>query len=125
MNVSRQAVSKWENGQSLPDSLKMIHLAEVLNTDIEYLTTGRINERVKPPAVIKSTQTVERTVEVPVIKIVEKPVEKIVEKTVVQYIDKPIVKRVIRTIRKRNPLEFIALGIVTFFLGFILGISIF
>ena len=30
MEVSRQAVSKWENDLAAPDSLKMIRLAEVL-----------------------------------------------------------------------------------------------
>ena len=42
LSVSRQAVSKWETGQSLPDSMKMILLAEVLKTDVEYLTTGTL-----------------------------------------------------------------------------------
>lgn len=49
MDVSRQAVSKWENDQTSPDSLKMIRLAEVLDTDIEYLTTGRRNYGRRPP----------------------------------------------------------------------------
>ena len=31
MDVSRQAVSKWENGQSTPDPTKMIKLADFLD----------------------------------------------------------------------------------------------
>lgn len=41
MEVSRQAVSKWENDLSTPDPLKLIKLADVLDTDVEYLSTGR------------------------------------------------------------------------------------
>lgn len=41
LGISRQAVSKWENDQAYPDALKLIQLAEVLNTEVEYLATGR------------------------------------------------------------------------------------
>ena len=88
VGVSRQAVSKWENGTSLPDSLKMIRLAEVLDTDIEYLSTGRRNFARRPPIVLKTTETVEKVVEKPVVQVVEKIVE--IEKPVVevQYVDR-------------------------------------
>lgn len=33
MEVSRQAVSKWENDQSSPDALNLIRLADILDTD--------------------------------------------------------------------------------------------
>ena len=70
VGVSRQAVSKWETGQSLSDSGKLILLAQVLDTDIEYLSTGRVNDAIRPPVVIKTVEQVDRIVEVPVIKIV-------------------------------------------------------
>ena len=41
MDVSRQAVSKWETDQSSPDAMNLIRLSDILDTDIEYLTTGR------------------------------------------------------------------------------------
>ena len=41
LDVSRQAVSKWENNQSSPDTIHLIQLADILNTDIEFLATGR------------------------------------------------------------------------------------
>ena len=63
MEVSRQAVSKWESGVSSPDAMNLIRLAEVLDTDIEYLTTGRRNFGRRPPVVIKTTETVEKIVE--------------------------------------------------------------
>ena len=63
LDVSRQAVSKWENDQTAPDTIKLIQLADVLDTDVEYLATGRI----RPPLVVTTTETVEKIVEKPVI----------------------------------------------------------
>ena len=40
LEVSRQAVSKWENDLTTPDTLNLIRLADVLDTDTEYLATG-------------------------------------------------------------------------------------
>ena len=120
MDVSRQAVSKWENGQSLPDSLNMIKLADILDTDIEYLTTGRQVVPSRPPVVIKSVETIE------VEKIVEKPliqvVEKVVEKQVAVPVEVPVVKKVFRTKYLRNPIEYMIVGIISFILGLIFGL---
>ena len=121
VEVSRQAVSKWENGQSLPDSLKMIRLAEVLDTDIEYLSTGRRNMGRRPPAVIRSVETVEKIVEKPVVQVVEKVVEKTVEVPVVQYVEKPVIKKVYRTRYRRNPFEYGAIAFAFFLLGLLIG----
>ena len=41
LGISRQAVSKWETDQSSPDTLNLIRLADALNTEVEYLATGR------------------------------------------------------------------------------------
>lgn len=122
MEVSRQAVSKWETDQSFPDSLKMIHLAEILDTDIEYLTTGRRNFARRPPVVVNTVETVEKIVEKPVLQVVEKVVEKIVEKPVVEYIEKPVVKKVFRTKYIRNPIEFAVCGFVCFLVGLGIGL---
>lgn len=35
LEVSRQSVAKWENGTTLPDVMKCIRLAEMLNTTVE------------------------------------------------------------------------------------------
>ena len=120
LDVSRQAVSKWENDQSAPDSIKMIRLAEVLDTDIEYLSTGRRSYGRRPPVVLTTTEVVEKVVEKPVVQVVEKIVE--VEKPVIQYVEKPIIKKVTRTKYIRNPLEYLILGIVCFVIGLILGL---
>lgn len=122
MEVSRQAVSKWETGQSVPDSLNLIKLSDILETDIEYLTTGRQVVPTRPPVVIKTVETVE------VEKIVEKPViqvvEKIVEKQVNVPVEVPVVKKVFRTKYIRNPIEYAIIGAVAFLLGLIIGIMI-
>lgn len=121
MDVSRQAVSKWETDQSSPDALNLIKLADILDTDIEYLTTGRRNFGRRPPVVIKTTETVEKIVEKPVVQVIEKTVEKIVETPVVQVVEKPIIKKVYRTKTVRNPYEFAAVGAISFLLGILIG----
>ena len=122
MDVSRQAVSKWETGQSVPDPIKMIHLAEVLDTDIEYLSTGRRNYSRRPPVVINTVETVEKVVEKPVVQVVETVVEKIVEKPVIEYVEKPVLKKVYRKQHIRNPIEFMICGFFCFLIGLIIGI---
>ena len=105
LNVSRQAVSKWENDLSSPDTLNLIRLADLLNTDVEYLATGQLLHPSSSPApiVVNLVKHEDRIVEV----------EKIVEK--------PVIKRVIRVKYRRNPLEYIVLGIVCLVIGFLLG----
>lgn len=51
MDVSRQAVSKWENDSSTPDALKLIKLADIFNVDIEYLATGSNRNQIKEPEI--------------------------------------------------------------------------
>lgn len=120
MEVSRQAVSKWENDLSSPDAQNLIRLAEILDTDIEYLTTGRRNFGRRPPVVIKTTETVEKIVEKPIV--VEKIVNKVIEKPVVEYVEKPVVKKVTRVKYLRRPAEFFCVGVVCFILGLLIGI---
>ena len=122
MEVSRQAVSKWESDQSSPDASNLIRLAEVLDTDIEYLTTGRRTYGRRPPVVIKTTETVEKVVEKPVVQVVEKVVEKIVEKPVVQTVEKPVIKKVYHKQIVRNPLEFAVVGLICFVFGVVIGL---
>ena len=123
LEVSRQAVSKWENDTASPDTLRLIRLADVLSTDVESLATGK-----------KSQPQIQRVyVNVPEIR--EKIIEKPVEKKVIQYVEKPVVqtvekvvekpvikvKRVIRYRYLRNPMEFLLLGIGCFLLGILVG----
>lgn len=131
LDVSRQAVSKWENDLASPDTSKMIRLAEVLNTEVEYLVSGR-----KPvyshPTVINYVQnpvkTVEKIIEKPIEKIVKVPVEtvveRIVEKKVEVPIEKTVIKRVVRYRYIRNPLEYLILGLFCLLVGLGIGLLI-
>jgi transcriptional regulator with XRE-family HTH domain len=119
LNVTRQAVSKWENDLAVPDALKMIHLADLLDTDIEYLSTGRRNFSRRPPVVLTETKVVEKVIEIPVIQ--EKVIEKQIEVPVVEIVEKPIIKPIYRVKYRRNPLELLIVAIVCFFVGLLLG----
>ena len=103
VGVSPQAVSKWESGQNSPDTIKLIHLADILDTDVEYLATGRKTPKEEPPIILNMVKKVDKIVEV----------EKIVEK--------PVIKRIVRIKYRRNPIEFWAVGIIGFFLGLVFG----
>ena len=122
MGVSRQAVSKWENDLSAPDTLRLIQLADALNTEVEYLATGnRVPVQTKTEVIIKE-KPVEKLVE----KIIEKPVvvEKTVEvpKIIATVVERPVLKKVIRTKYLRNPIEFAVLGLICFVVGLLIGL---
>lgn len=122
LDVSRQAVSKWENGLAIPDMSRMIQLAELLNTDVEYLATGQHTTLKAEPQII----TVEKPVEVEIVreKIREVPVviQKTVEVPVIQT--KTRIKKVKELKYVRNPYEFLAVGLFCFVFGLILGLII-
>lgn len=102
LSVTRQAVSKWENDQSSPDTVKLIQLAEVLNTEVEYLATGVHPVYQEAPIVVNMVEKVDRVVE--------------------KVIEKPVVKKITRVKYLRNPVEFILVGAAGLILGFIIGI---
>lgn len=121
LDISRQAVSKWENDLSTPDPLKLIKLADILDTDIEYLSTGRIKvQAIRPPIVLETVKTVEKTVEKPVVQVVEKIVE--IEKPVIEYVERPVLKKVVRIKYQRNIPEIVIVGFLCFVLGLIIGL---
>lgn len=124
LSISRQAVSKWENDQAVPDALKMIQLADLLDTDIEYLSTGRRNFSRRPPVVLNEVKIVEKVVEKPVVTVKTVEVEKIVEVPTVQYVEKPVIKKVYRTKYTRNPMELLVVGSICFIIGLIVGLLI-
>lgn len=124
LSITRQAVSKWENDQAVPDALKMIQLADLLDTDIEYLSTGRRNFSRRPPVVLNEVKIVEKVVEKPVVTVKNVEVEKIVEVPTVQYVEKPVIKKVYRTKYTRNPMELLVVGSICFIIGLIVGLLI-
>ena len=106
MDVSRQAVSKWENDLASPDTIKLIQLADLLDTPVEYLATGRMPTYEEAPIVLNMVKTEE--------KIVEKVVEKVVEK--------PVIRKITRVKYLRNPVEYAAIAIGCFLIGLVIGL---
>ena len=100
LDVSRQAVSKWEKGQSSPDTVKLIQLAELFDIEVEYLATG-----IKPEP---------KSVVLNVVETVERVEEKIVVKEVIRHVKrKPV---------KKNPIDYWIVGGAGFLLGLLLGL---
>lgn len=100
LGVSRQAVSKWEQGLSSPDTVKLIQLAQILETEVEYLATGN---RPEPSSVVLN-----------VVETVERVEEKVVVKEVIRHVRrKPV---------KKNPIDYWLVGGIGFVLGIIVGL---
>ena len=100
LNVSRQAVSKWEQGVSSPDTERLIRLAEILGTEVEYLATGTHPE---PGSVVLN-----------IVETVERVEEKIVVKEVIRHVKrKPV---------KKNPIDYWIVGGAGFLLGLLVGL---
>lgn len=98
LNVSRQAVSKWEQGASSPDTERLIQLAELFDTEVEYLATGVHPE---PGSVVLN-----------IVETVERVEEKVVE----------VIRHVPRKPVKKNPLDYWIVGGAGFLLGMIVGL---
>ena len=98
LNVSRQAVSKWEQGTSSPDTAKLIQLAEILETEVEYLATGI---RPEPKSVVLN-----------VVETVEK--EKVVFREGIRHVKRRPVKK--------NPIDYWLVGGLGFLLGVLVGL---
>ena len=100
LDVSRQAVSKWEKGQSSPDTVKLIQLAELFNVEVEYLATG---SKPEPKSVVLN-----------VVETVERVEEKVVVKEVIRHMKrKPV---------KKNPMDYWIVGGAGFMLGLLIGL---
>lgn len=54
--VSRQAISKWELGEAMPDTDNVVQLSKVFNVSIDYLLNDEYESDMDIP-VVKETQT--------------------------------------------------------------------
>lgn len=113
LDVSRQAVSKWENDLASPDTLKLIHLADILETEVEFLATGVKPVYESPPIVVN------------IVKKPETSSEKVIEKIVEHVVETPVIQKVYRTKYLRNPIEYIITGAAGLVLGILIGIIAF
>lgn len=105
LGISRQAISKWESDQSSPDTIRLIHLAEILNTEVEYLATGRHPVYQQAPITVKIVKG-------------PSPAPKVVEKV----IEKPVIRKVVQVKYRRNFTELITCAVVGLILGLFIGI---
>lgn len=100
LDVSRQAVSKWEKGLSSPDTVKLIQLAELFDVEVEYLATG-----IKPEP---------KSVVLNVVETVERVEEKVVVKEIIRHVKrKPV---------KKNPIDYWIVGVAGFLMGLLAGL---
>lgn len=54
LHVTRQAVSKWEQDQTSPDTWNLIELSKLLETSVEYITLGEEEKKPQPPIPTKT-----------------------------------------------------------------------
>ena len=85
INYSDKAVSKWERGESLPDVLTLLNLAEQLGTDLNTLT-GFTSDAATVPATQPEPQ-----IEAPIPEPKPKKVKKTADKRVIQKLSSLLV----------------------------------
>ena len=102
IGVSRQAVSKWENDTASPDTMKLIRLADVLGTEIEYLATGKKPVYLPAPVVVNVSEKVDRIVE--------------------RVVERPVIKRVVRIKYRNDPLILTVTGVIGLIIGLVIGL---
>lgn len=102
LGISRQAVSKWENDKASPDTLNLIRLADILDTEIEYLATGRKPVYLPAPVVVNVSEKVDKVVE--------------------RVVEKPVIRKVVRIRYRSDPLVLAVTGIAGAVLGLLIGL---
>lgn len=62
LNISRQAVSRWETGEAVPDTEKIIQLSKLFHVSTDYLLLDEIEEPLteENPANIQTDSTKEK-----------------------------------------------------------------
>ena len=53
MQISRQAISKWENDQTKPDTENLIRLAAILEVDVNDLIGNQLLEKDSEPQLLR------------------------------------------------------------------------
>ena len=102
LGVTRQAISKWESDLTSPDTLRLIKLADVLDTEVEYLATGNKTVYQSPPVVVNVVEKVDRVVE--------------------KVIEKPRIHRVVRIKYRQNPFTLLLISLAAFAIGVLIGL---
>ncbi|MBQ7332926.1 MAG: helix-turn-helix transcriptional regulator [Clostridia bacterium] len=56
LNVSRQAISKWESGAANPESEKLIAISNYFNVSVDYLIKDEIEEPAAPEPATRASK---------------------------------------------------------------------
>lgn len=64
LSISHQAVSKWENGESLPDIEQLLRLANLFNLTMEEILLGQVDEERSEDLIEQSDNAVSDSTEV-------------------------------------------------------------
>ena len=56
LDVSRQAVSRWENGTALPDAQNVLHMSKLFNVTTDYLLNDDYDSDRDIPVVQNATK---------------------------------------------------------------------
>ncbi|MBO3446042.1 helix-turn-helix transcriptional regulator [Clostridium sp. CCUG 7971] len=59
LNISRQAISKWETGESIPDVDKLVLMSEIFDITLDELIKG---EKPKQPLIVEEKSKKGRTI---------------------------------------------------------------
>ena len=58
LNVSRQSISKWELGESLPDTNHLIRVSDYFGVSLDYLLRDKDLSEIKQQVVVKEVQPI-------------------------------------------------------------------
>lgn len=56
LNISRQAISRWENGTALPDAQNILQISKLFNVTTDYLLNDDYESDSDIPAVLTATK---------------------------------------------------------------------
>ena len=57
MDISRQAISRWENGTALPDANNVLHLSKLFNVTTDYLLNDEYSSDKSIPSIKSAPDT--------------------------------------------------------------------
>ena len=106
LNVTRQAVSKWENGKAMPDISLMPQIAQILDVSIEKLLTGNEPEKQVVEKVVVQEKIVEKPMSVRKILAIVAPIVLVIvlaSALMGVYIPKAIAKNTPPIVEKPEP----------------------
>ena len=61
LNVSRQAISRWEMGTAMPDAQNPLQISRLFKVSIDYLLNEEISERINTVVNVETQAVTKRT----------------------------------------------------------------